>query len=484
LRKINLVLIFVKNIFFLVLIFVNNVVFLPLIFVKYFIFKIMGYFKRSIDADLINWISDSNRKPLLLHGARQVGKSSAVRELSKKFEYFIELNFEEHSSTFQFFEGDLTPSVICEKLSVYFKTPVIAGKTLLFFDEIQSCPKAISSLRFFYEKYPALHVIAAGSLLEFALQNLPSFGVGRIRSIFMHPFSFNEFLDALGEGLLVDYVKKSSPLNPIPDVFHLKLVELLKKFMVLGGMPEVIAYYIKTGDLLACQLVLDDLLQTYKTDFSKYHKHVPELRILEVFISVAQQAGGKFNFSKTNSEANHKQIKQALDLLILAGLVIPVTHSSANGIPLGAEANTKKRKMIFFDTGLFQRMLGLNIADLLFATDWNIINKGAIAEQLAGLELIKNTLPYQHEDLYYWSREALNSNAELDYIIAINGEIYPIEVKANRSGSMQSMYLFLKEKNRNIGIRCSMENFSKLESIFIFPLYAMENIKTFLIKMK
>ena len=443
----------------------------------------MGYFKRSIDTDLINWFSDSNRKPLLLRGARQVGKSSAVRELSKNFEYFIELNFEEHSSTIQFFEGDLTPSVICEKLSVYFNTPIIAGKTLLFFDEIQFCPKAISSLRFFYEKYPELHVIAAGSLLEFAMQSLPSFGVGRIRSIFMHPLSFNEFLIALGENRLLDYVKKSSPVNPIPEPLHTKLVELLKKFIVLGGMPEVIANYLKNGDILACQLVLDDLLHTYKTDFSKYHKNVPELRILEVFVSVAQQAGGKFNFSKTNSEANHQQIKQALDLLILAGLVIPVTHTSANGIPLGAEANTKKRKMIFFDTGLFQRMLGLNIADLLFSTDWNMINKGAIAEQFAGLELYKYNSPYQREDLFYWSREALNSNAELDYIIAVNGEIYPIEVKASKSGSMQSLFLFLKEKNRNIGIRCSMENFSNYESIFVFPLYAIENIKTSLLEM-
>lgn len=441
----------------------------------------MGYFNRSIDKDLIHWISDSNRKPLLLRGARQVGKSSAVRELSKKFDYFIELNFEEHSSTIQFFDGDLTPSVICEKLAVYFNTPIIAGKTLLFFDEIQSCPKAISSLRFFYEKYPELHVIAAGSLLEFALQSLPSFGVGRIRSIFMHPFSFNEFLVALGENRLLDFVKKSSPINPIPTPLHTKLVDLLKKFMVLGGMPEVIANYVKYSDLLACQLVLDDLLQTYKTDFSKYHKNVPELRILEVFVSVAQQAGGKFNFSKTNSEANHKQIKQALDLLILAGLVIPVTHTSANGIPLGAEANTKKRKMIFFDTGLFQRMLGLNLSDLLYSTDWNMINKGAIAEQFTGLEFYKNTSAYLREDLFYWSREALNSNAELDYIMAVNGEIYPIEVKASHSGSMQSMYLFLKEKNKKCGIRCSMENFASYDSIFVFPLYALDNIKSFMI---
>jgi len=439
----------------------------------------MSYFKRSIDIDLSNWISDTNRKPLLLRGARQVGKSSAVRQLSTEFEYYIEVNFEEHNTVIQFFEGDLTPSKICENLSVYFKTPIIAGKTLLFFDEIQSCPKAISSLRFFYEKFPELHVIAAGSLLEFALQSLPSFGVGRIRSIYMNPLSFNEFLVAIGEGMLLDVVKKSSPQSPIPLPLHTKLKKKKKKFIVLGGMPEVIANYVKNSDLLACQQVLDDLLLTYKTDFSKYHQRVPELRILEVFVSVAQQAGGKFNYSKTISQANHLQIKQALDLLILAGLVIPVTHTSANGIPLGAEINPKKRKMIFFDTGLFQRILGLNIADLLFSNDWNVINKGAIAEQFAGLELYKSNPAYQREDLFYWSRESLNSNAELDYIISVNAEIYPIEVKASNSGSMQSLHIFMKEKNSKLGIRSSLENFSRYDSILVFPLYAIDNIKRF-----
>jgi len=461
------------------LIFPILVLLLPSIFVKHIYFEEMDYLKRNIDIDLSNWISDSNRKPILLRGARQVGKSSAVRQLSKQFEYYVEINFEEHSSVIQFFEGDLTPSKICENLSVYFKIPIVPCKTLLFFDEIQSCPKAISSLRFFYEKLPQLHVIAAGSLLEFALQNLPSFGVGRIRSIYLNPFSFNEFLTAIGEEQLLALVKKSSPLVPIALPFHTKLVELSKKFIVLGGMPEVIANYVKNSNLLICQQVLDDLLSTYKTDFSKYHQHVPELRILEVFLSVAHQAGGKFNYSKTSSQANHLQIKQALDLLILAGLVIPVTHTSANGIPLGAEINLKKRKMIFFDTGLFQRLLGLNIADLLFSNDWKVINNGAIAEQFAGLELFKSTSSYMREDLFYWSRESLNSNAELDYVFSINSEIYPLEVKASNSGSMQSMYIFMKEKNIKQGIRCSMENFSKYESIFVFPLYAINNIKAF-----
>jgi len=436
----------------------------------------MKYYNRSIDNHLKNWISDNNRKPLLLRGARQVGKSSAVRELSKNFEYYLEVNFEEHKQIAVFFEGDLTPSIICENLSAYFKTPIIAGKTLLFFDEIQACPQAISSLRFFYEKYPELHLIAAGSLLEFALRNLPSFGVGRIRSIFLHPFTFNEFLSALGENALVGLVKKSSASNPLALPFHTKLIDLNKKFYLLGGMPEVVAHYVENRDLFACQQILEDLILSYKADFSKYNEQVPELRLLEVLNSVVQQTGSKFVFSNIHSEANHKQLKQALDLLILAGLVIPVTHTSANGLPLGAEINYKKRKMLVFDTGIFQRLSGLNFTDLLVSNDWNVVNKGAIAEMFVGLELQKYASPFQKTDCYYWHRESLNSNAEVDYVIALNSNIYPIEVKANTSGSMRSMNIFMNEKSSKNGIRISLENFSQYDKILVFPLYAIENI--------
>ena len=436
----------------------------------------MEYLKRDIDRFLTDWVTESNRKPLLIRGARQVGKSSAVRELSKQFDFFVELNFEEHRQIGVFFEGDLTPSVICENLSAYFNTLIIPGRTLLFFDEIQACPNAISSIRFFYEKYPELHLIAAGSLLEFALRNLPSFGVGRIRSIFMQPFSFNEFLVASGEEALLQLIENSSAAKPMALPFHTKLTDLIKKFYLIGGMPEVVAHYVRHRDLLVCQQILEDLIISFKSDFSKYHERVPELRLLEVLSSVVQQAGTKFVFSNIHSQSNHKQLKDALDLLILAGLVIPVTHTSANGLPLGAEINYKKRKMLVFDTGIFQRLSGLNFADILVTNEWSVVNKGAIAEQFVGLELLKSTSPFQRDECYYWHRESLNSNAEVDYVIAHNSIIYPIEVKSNTSGSMRSMNLFMKEKSSETGIRCSLENFAKYDKIRVYPLYAVKNI--------
>ena len=261
-----------------------------------------------------------------------------------------------------FSEGNLDPVAICDALSLYTKTPIIPGKTLVFLDEIQACLPAISSLRFFYEKLPALHLISAGSLLEFGLEQLPSFGVGRVRSVFVYPLSFDEFLGSLGEEGLIKLKKEAHADRPIPAPFHQKLTEYLKKFLIIGGMPEAVAQYAAGASLLEVQAVLDDLLISMQADFSKYKKRVPSLRIQEVFESVIGQTGGKFVFTKAAVQANLAQIKEAAQLLIMAGLVIPVTHTSANGIPLGAEADHKKRKLILLDTGLFQRVLGLNTA--------------------------------------------------------------------------------------------------------------------------
>jgi uncharacterized protein len=435
------------------------------------------YLKRAINQVLFDWKNQEKRKPLLLRGARQVGKSSAVRELSTHFEYYIEVDFEAQKAVHTFFEGNLDPNSICENLSVYFKIPIIEGKTLIFFDEIQACIPAISSIRYFYEKLPQLHLIAAGSLLEFALQELPSFGVGRIRSIFMYPFSFDEFLESVGESRLVKLKKDAIITTPLAQPFHEKLIDYFKKFIIIGGMPEAVAEYVENRDLLKVQEILDDIIISLKSDFSKYKKRVPTIRITEVFESVIAQNGGKFKFANAASNASQVQIKETVELLIMAGLVIPVTHSSANGIPLGAEADVKKRKIILFDTALFQRILGLNIGELLANKSFEMINKGAIAEMFFGLEWLKYGTPTQSENLYYWHRESTNGNAEIDYVVQKGENIVPIEIKASTKGSMQSMFQFLKEKKIAKGIRISLENFSTYENIEVIPIYAISTLK-------
>ena len=433
------------------------------------------YLSRNIDQELTAWRQHQQGKPLLIRGARQVGKSTAVRHLAGQFDYFLEVNFEEQRQVHTLFEGDLDPRQLCENLSLLYNVPIQSGKTLLFFDEIQACLPAISALRFFYEKYPELHVIAAGSLLEFALADLLSFGVGRVRSIFLYPLSFDEFLQGNGENLLLDAKKKATPEQPLAEPIHQKLIGLFKRFLVLGGMPEVIATYVQDHDLTRCGQILDDLITSLRTDFAKYRRNVPFLRISEIFDSVVQQAGGKFVYAKAHSQSNHKQIKEAVDLLIMAGWVIPVTHTSANGLPLGAESDNKKRKLNLLDTGIFQRILGLNMADILFENETDVINKGAIAEQYAGLEILKAGSCYRPEPLYFWHREAKSSNAEVDYVVQQGQQIIPVEVKSGRQGSMQSLHLFLQEKKAPYGVRFSLENFSAYDKIKVSPLYAVSD---------
>ena len=437
----------------------------------------MAYLKRNIDKILLSWKIDSDRKPLLIRGARQVGKSSTIEQFGSHFEHFIVVNFEKNKKLKKIFDGDLDVKEICLKLSVQFRKPIAPEKTLLFFDEIQTCPNAITSLRYFYEDYPELHVIAAGSLLEFALEELSTFGVGRVDSLYMYPFSFQEFMFACSEELLWNEVCNSSPEKPLFSVFHEKCLELLKKYLIIGGMPAVVSDFVENNDILKVQKILDRLIVSFQNDFTKYKKRIPSLLLREVFASVVQQSGGRFIYSKA-SETNTHIIKQAINMLIMAGLIIPVVSSSANGIPLGAEANHKKCKMLLIDTGIFQRLLGLHLSDFLLSSDFEVINKGSIAEQFVGLELIKNSSSYMPENLYFWTREKEKSQAEVDYVIQYNEKIIPIEVKSGKSGKMQSMHLFLSEKKTEYGIRISLENFIKYDNIQVYPLYASGNIKS------
>ncbi len=434
------------------------------------------YLERKIDKELLLWKKANNRKPLVLRGARQVGKSTAVKHLATQFKYFVEINFDENPGYASAFENGLNVFQICEQLSVLTNTHIIAGETLLFLDEIQACIPAISSLRYFYEKMPQLHLIAAGSLLEFALAEIPSFGVGRVTFMFIYPFSFEEFLMANKETSLLQILKETTTNKPLITAVHQKLNQYLKKFLIIGGMPEAVQVYLASGSMLEVQRVLDDLILTIQADFVKYKTRITAISINQVFNAVIQQIGHKFSYTYPNSTLNNVQIKVVLNLLQMAGLLYHVTHTASNGIPLSAEINIKKRKILILDTGIFQRILGLNIATLLIENDFEVINKGNIAELFVGLELLKNASCYQKTELFYWHREVKNSQAEVDFIIQKQDKIIPIEVKAGTKGTMQSLFLFLAEKKIEFGIRLSLENFGEIEKVKIYPLYAVMNL--------
>jgi predicted AAA+ superfamily ATPase len=322
-------------------------------------------------------------------------------------------------------------------------------------------------------------VVAAGSLLEFALEEIPSFGVGRIRSLFMYPFGFDEFLTALNEEELSEAVKSASPEKPLAEPIHQQLLSRLKIFLICGGMPEAVSQYARKWDLLNGELVLNDLVTVLKTDFAKYRKRTPLILLNEVFESVMRQAEGKFVYERAAPGTQSAAVRQALELLIMAGLVHPITHTAANGIPLGAEANWKYRRMIPCDTGLFLHTLGLR-SEILPAADFSAVNRGSLAEIFTGLEFLKAASCFTPQELFYWQRSAspdsAKGNAQVDFLVQRGSSIIPIEVKSGTQGSMQSLRLFMKEKNIERGVRTSLENFGRYEDIDIYPLYAIGNL--------
>lgn len=452
-----------------------------------------NYITRTIDQTLLEWKERIVHKPLLLRGARQVGKSSAVRQLGKQFQHFAEINFERDQAVATFFKGNLDVRLIATKLSNYLQVPIIAGKTLLFLDEIQACPEAIMALRFFKEDYPELHVVAAGSLLEFALQELPTFGVGRIHSLFMYPMTFDEFLIAMGmEGILA-MRNAADASHPLDDPFHAKLVEQFRIYMLVGGMPEAVVTWKSTSDFLQCQQVHNDILLTYEDDFNKYSRRAnPELLRLTLH-GVCHQIGQKLTFNQISDGLRSYQIREALHLLTLAGIITPVVATAANGFPLDAETDERRVKYIFLDSGLLLAALRLdgNVSQelvrlIMTGTPQDLVNKGSITEMVAGLEMIRYQAPIQRPRMYYWEKTG-KSIAEIDYLTIQNMHVLPIEVKAGTQGGMKSLWMFMREKHLTEAVRCSLENFGSFEHtdkeddhavrhVRICPLYAMSSL--------
>ena len=451
------------------------------------------YYKRLIDNVLLDWSSRNIHKPILLRGARQVGKSTAVKHLGEQFESYVEINLEREPKYKRAFQPDLNVNRIISEISVLAQKKIEPGRTLLFIDEIQTCPEAIMSLRFFKEDMPSLHVIAAGSLLEFALHELPTFGVGRIHSVFMYPMTFDEFLLANGENLLLEARNAASPSTPLSEVLHEKLVSLLRSYMLVGGMPECVAQWVATHDYLACQEIQDDILVSYEDDFPKYRKRVDTTLLRHTLRSAAVQATRKFVYSQVG-DYKAADVKRAIEMLILAGILIPITHTNANGLPLGSEADTSYRKILPLDCALTLRLLNMTMSDssemttqILTASAADLVNKGAMAELLAGLELLHYQTPHLRHEMFYWTRQSKSSLAEIDYLTVQNMHILPIEVKAGTQGGMKSLWIFMREKHLTEAVRCSLENFGSFEYIDkedadavrhvrFLPLYALSQL--------
>jgi predicted AAA+ superfamily ATPase len=431
--------------------------------------------KRLIDFHLKKWKESHLRQPLLLRGARQVGKTYTVRELGKTFPSFVEINFELNKKAKTIFDADLDPQRILREISALTEKEIIPGQTLLFFDEIQAVPAGILALRYFYEMMPELHVIAAGSLLDFAIEQV-GVPVGRVQFLYMYPLSFIEFLSALDHPMMIKEILAHSDGEAISDVVHDKILSLLGNYIAIGGMPQAVACWKTLLNVHECAQIPQKLVDAYQYDFVKYGKS-HQLKYLDVLFSqIPQQLGKKFKYSLIG-DFRKRELEPCVDLLITAGVVHRVMHSDAHGIPLGAQADFDSFKLIFIDVGLSQFILDLKAGDWLLNPLEEFINKGMVAEALVGQELAAYEHPTRKAKLYYWQRDTRGSEAEVDYLIQLERTIIPIEVKSGKGTTLRSMQLFLESHpNSPYGIRFSTNNYSVHEKIHSYPLYAIARV--------
>ena len=407
--------------------------------------------KRNAQISLSEWRDRPGRKPLVLRGARQVGKTYLVEHWgAEHFESVMTVDLERERDLHGLFSQQ-DPKQMLAELGVLRGRSVTPGKTLLFLDEIQACPPALAMLRYFFEMMPDLHVIAAGSLLDFALRDfMHSMPVGRIEFLHLHPMSFEEFVEAVEGAGLADYLGKISLGQPVSEAMERKFLETLRRYFFIGGMPEAVRVYIERKDLLEVQRVQTTLVQTVQDDFAKYGPRRLQELMRKTYRHVAENVGRKLKFVNVSREERAADVRHALELLTHSRVVHVVYHTSANGLPLGAERDERHFKALFLDVGLVNRMCGL---DLVGMEELITVNEGALAEQFVGQQLLCAAPLFEDPQLFYWGREARNANAEVDFVISRHLDILPVEVKAGKTGTLRSLFQFLLEKKRQRAVR-------------------------------
>jgi uncharacterized protein len=425
---------------------------------------------RAIEKELKVWKEKKERKPLLLRGARQIGKTFIIERFGmNNYKSFVTVNFEETKEAKNAFGADLSPDLIIRDLSARLRVPIIPEETLLFFDEIQACPAALQSLRFFKEKMPQLHLIAAGSLLEFILSDESySFPVGRIENLHMYPLSFCEFLEARGEGIALEWIKEATHKEPIGEATHVSLIRRVKEYFIIGGMPEAVL----ASSFLDLDRIHQNLLLTYENDLGKYPKTSQQKFMKLLFEAAPRLVGQHFKYSKIQPHAQSRDYIESLDVLSRTGILHRIFANSASGIPLEAQVLEKKFKLLFMDIGLLPQAQ----FSILDAEDLTLVNGGDLAEQFVGQELVAYEQAYLKPKLYYWEREKKNAEAEVDYVIQVDAHIIPVEVKSGKKGKLKSLYQFIKEKKSPLGIRISQAPLSLSDSVLSIPFYMIAEI--------
>lgn len=446
---------------------------------------------RNALVELSQWLTQTGRKPLVLRGVRQSGKTWLVRELARsQNKQLIEINFENRPELRSLFASNDAKSV-WSSLETLLPAPAACADCLLFLDEVQVMPEMLAKLRWFYEMLPELAVIAAGSLLDFVLQNHTfSMPVGRVQFFYLEPLSFCEFLQADSQNMLMQYLKKLTLHDQIPEAIHQSLMQAIDNYCLVGGMPEAVQSWIDEHSYLRANQIHNNLLTAYQNDFAKYPSRITPERLHEVMLAIPRMLGKKFTYAHVNSDVKSQTIANALSLLVLARVAHRVQAVVADGVPLGAKPKQNYFKIVLCDVGLVNIGIGVSVNQL---KPLSLINNGEIAEQLAGQLLRKNFQFYQDPTLYYWQREG-QSNAEIDYVIQFQDKIIPVEVKAGSGNTLRSLHYFMHARKLKFAVRIYSRtlNITSIEmklntgelvsySLLSIPFYLIEELPRLLV---
>jgi predicted AAA+ superfamily ATPase len=432
--------------------------------------------KRTVYQNLLSWKNRSDRKPLIVQGARQVGKTYLIKEFGKnEYGNIVYINFEETPDFTSIFELNISPDRLIENLSVFIGRKIQPEDTLLFFDEIQNSQRALTSLKYFCEQAPEYHIIAAGSLLGVSIGKSSGFPVGKVEFLDMHPMSFFEYLESINQSLLIELLEKKTDFAPLPDDLHKKLIDILRFYLFLGGMPAVIESYVKNKDIQEVRRLQKEIISSYERDFSKYSTRSEAIHISEIWQSIPAhlvRENKKFQYSTIRKNARAASFRSAIEWLRSAGLITIAQCLSIAKLPLRAYIDHSKFKAYLLDNGLLGALVDVDPAAIV--TGDRIISEfnGAFTENFVAAEL-KAT---GNEYLYYWRSENI---AEVDFICTKDLDVLPLEVKSGFSTGIKSLRVFSEKFKPPRLYRTSPNNFYMDGDFVNIPLYAVGMLKKF-----
>lgn len=429
--------------------------------------------EREFYNKLVSWKKSLFRKPLVLRGARQVGKTYLLKHFAEReYEEYIYINFDEEPHFASIFEQNLDPDRILKELGIYFKKTILPGSTLIIFDEIQECPNALGSLKYFCEKRNEYHIATAGSLLGVKLTK--GFPVGKVNFLDLAPLSFFEFLHAVNEKGLVKMLQEMKQPQAISELFHTKLTSLLKYYFIVGGMPEAVETYLKTDDIHHVRTIQKEILDAYTLDFAKHAPKEEVIKIMAVWDSIPNQlakVNKKFIFSAIRQSARAREYETSIQWLKNAGLILKSNCITVPKLPLDSYSDKQAFKIFMLDVGLLGAMSKLDPRVVLEGEELFEEFKGSLTENFVACELHDK----HFDELYYWASEGI---AEVDFIVSSEQKIFPLEVKAGFSKKKKSLLVygekFSKEDNPPPALsRASLRNFAHDGNIINYPLYAI-----------